>query len=855
MPLQATSGAASYDAFGGGAPAAAPNYIEEVFSTWLYTGNGSSQEINNGIAFVDPYGGSGYFNNGLAYLVPNSSSIVNFGTGDFTVEFWVKAATPAVSYNFFDGRSTSGQNAITIGILSTNEIVFLNANGTVRISAAGFIPNTWNHIAVTRSGTSTRLFCNGSQIGSTYTDSSTYISGTNRPTIGASGFAVGVGGLIGYSSNVRVVKGTAVYTGSYTVPTAPLTAISGTSLLTCQANGFVDASPNAYTITNNGAVAISSFGPFINYAASKGGMVWIKGRSGATANALYDTNRGATKDLVSNSSLAETTQATGLTEFTSSGFVIGSLAKLNTSAATYASWTFLQQSNFFDVVTYTGTGANRTVPHNLGSVPGCIIVKRTDATGDWQAYHRSNANTQYMVLNSTAAAATGTTRWNSTTPTSTEFSLGTDATVNASGGTYVAYIYAHDAGGFGLTNTDNVISCGGYTGNGSATGPVISLGYEPQWLMIKNASGVGNWNIIDNMRGMPVGAADFYLEANTADAETSLELFSPTSTGFQITSTSSEVNTSGSNYIYMAIRRGPMKVPTDGTSVFAPVATGSTLSPTGGFPLDLWWFKARNGVETHVIMDRLRWPNLYLESQTTAADASNPAGYYDIDNMTGGVGGLGSFSQYIHWLFRRAPSFFDMVCYTGTGSNSTISHNLTSAPELMIVKGRSGATAWQVYSSGLANTEYLVLNTTAAKATGATRWNSTTPTSTVFSLGTAAEVNTSAATYVAYLFATCPGVSKVGSYTGTGATQTIDCGFTGGARFVLIKRTDATGDWYMWDTERGMVSGTDPSLLSNSTAAEVNANSIYTTTGGFQIVSTAAGINASGGGYIFLSVA
>lgn len=95
----------------------------------------------------------------------------------------------------------------------------------------------------------------------------------------------------------------------------------------------------------------------------------------------------------------------------------------------------------------------------------------------------------------------------------------------------------------------------------------------------------------------------------------------------------------------------------------------------------------------------------------------------------------------------------------------------------------------------------------------------------------------------------------MGSYTGTGALQTINCGFTGGARWVMIKRTDSTGDWYVWDTARGMVSGTDPSLLLNSTAAEVNANSVYTTSVGFQIVSTAAGINASGGTYIFLAIA
>ena len=149
----------------------------------------------------------------------------------------------------------------------------------------------------------------------------------------------------------------------------------------------------------------------------------------------------------------------------------------------------------------------------------------------------------------------------------------------------------------------------------------------------------------------------------------------------------------------------------------------------------------------------------------------------------------------------------------------------------------------------------MFLNTTDAWASGGFAWGNTVPTSTQFTVGSTNEANVSGQTYGAYLFATCPGVSIVGSYSGTGATQTIDCGFTGGARFVLIKRTDTTGDWYVWDTARGMVAGTDPSLLLNSSAAEVNANSVYTTGVGFQIVSTAAGINASGGTYIFLAVA
>ena len=131
------------------------------------------------------------------------------------------------------------------------------------------------------------------------------------------------------------------------------------------------------------------------------------------------------------------------------------------------------------------------------------------------------------------------------------------------------------------------------------------------------------------------------------------------------------------------------------------------------------------------------------------------------------------------------------------------------------------------------------------------------PTSTQVYIGTNDAVNKSAATYVAYLFASCPGVSKVGSYTGTGTTKQIDCGFTGGARFVLIKRTDSTGDWYVYDSARGIVSGDDPYLLINSTAAEVtNTDYVDTYSAGFELSSTApAGLNANGGTYIFLAIA
>jgi hypothetical protein len=610
--------------------------------------------------------------------------------------------------------------------------------------------------------------------------------------------------------------------------------------------------------------------------AGKGGLVWMKSRTDYTTSgynhALYDTERGNLSRLLSNTTGAASTGAgsTYMQSFNSNGFTLVGNGFLENYSPQMVSWAFREQPKFFDVVTYTGNGSNRTIAHSLGSVPGCIIVKRTDTSADWQVYHRSNANTEYMVLNSSAAKATGATRWNSTTPTSTVFSLGTDATVNASGGTYVAYLFAHDAGGFGVSGSDNAISCGSYTGNGSATGPSINLGYEPQWLMIKNASGVGGWIMFDNMRGMPVGTTDAWLFANTADSEQGgASLINPTATGFQITTTSTQLNSSGSNYIYIAIRR-PNKPPTTGTQVFSPVvkAAGTTVGTefSVGFPYDMYFGGFRTTVANRASDSRLTqnytsntssFGHLYTTTVNAETSGEAPLAYQigKQNSLAWGNWVSTTYDAVMHF-FRRAPGFFDVVCYTGTGSATTFNHNLGVVPELMIVKKRSASDDWAVYANN-DNTDFLLLNTTAATADDNTYWNDTSPTASVFTVGTNADVNTSAATYVAYLFATVAGVSKVGSYTGTGTTLQVNCGFTGGSRFVMVKRTDSTGDWYVWDSARGIVAGNDPYLLLNSIAAEVTGTDyVDTFSSGFEISSTApAAINANGGTFIFLAIA
>jgi hypothetical protein len=622
---------------------------------------------------------------------------------------------------------------------------------------------------------------------------------------------------------------------------------------------FVEDLFSTYLYTGTGAAQTINNGIDL---AGKGGMVWIRTRNFADLHRLYDTQRGANNSLDTFQAISAQTTTNALTGFTSSGFSLGSDPSGGVNGGdgqNYVSWTFRKAPKFFDVVTWTGNGANRTVTHSLGSVPGMIIVKRTDTTADWQVYHRSNANTQYMVLNTTAAVATGTTRWNSTTPTASVFSLGTDATVNASGGTYVAYLFAHD------TTTDGLIQCGSYTGTGSATGPTVSLGWEPQYLMIKNASGTGNWQLIDNMRGMPVGTAEATLQANLTNAESSVEYVSPTATGFQVTSTGTEVNTSGSTYIYMAIRRGPMRTPTDGTKVFKPIAltgTGAATVVEAGFKTDLAISRQRNGNNYTYFIDRLR-ENLALTPCATDAEATQTSGYptNPWDYQTGFRVGTGyptnsNSALHIHYALQRATGFFDVVCYTGTGVARTVNHNLGVAPELMITKCRNKAGTWWVYSAALGATKALQLESNTTPTTSTNIYNDTSPTASSFTVGITSGINGANDPFVAYLFASCPGVSKVGSYTGNGTSQTINCGFTNGARFVLIKRTDSSGDWWAGDTARGIAANNDPLLYFSYQGGEITSlDWIDPDSTGFIINQNSVNLNVNAATYIYLAIA
>ena len=595
--------------------------------------------------------------------------------------------------------------------------------------------------------------------------------------------------------------------------------------------------------------------------SDEGGLVWFKARSSSISvdgHELVDTERGVQQVLRTNTTGADSYDADHLTAFNTDGFTISDDSGCNQNSTDYVSWTFRKAPKFFDVVTYTGTGSATTISHNLDSVPGCIIIKRTSNTSDWAVYHRGVDDTApedyYLHLNETSARANQSTYFNDTAPTSTEFSVGTNSAVNFSGNTYVAYLFAHNDGDgeFGPDGDADIIKCGSYTGNGSTNGPEIDLGFEPQWVLIKEVGASGNWQLFDSMRGMVVGGSDARIAPNLSNAEDSIQSLTPTATGFKINTTSGNMNTNNSDHIYIAIRRGPMAVPEDADDVFAVDAGDGSSVPawSSGFPVDM-------ALERSTASDDMRnaarlISGKYLITNSTATETANSLRVFDY--MDGWYGATRSTSNY-SWMWRRAPNYFDVVCTTGSGAGA-ITHNLGVVPEMIWHKKRSNDVGlWYVYHSSFSDNEYIRLSSNAGKLTS-TSFYTTAPSATSFNVGGGNDMSGAGDTFISYLFASVDGVSKVGTYTGNGTTQNIDCGFSNGARFVIIKRTDANENWHMFDTLRGINSGDDPALRLDTSAAQFNSAAINPYSAGFQVEQSAScNNNVNGGSYMFYAIA
>lgn len=589
---------------------------------------------------------------------------------------------------------------------------------------------------------------------------------------------------------------------------------------------------------------------------TKGYCLHTKSRGAVADHAVYHSARGLTKDLATNLTSGETTQATGLKAVSSIGYTVGSLAKMNTLNVTYVDWIFRDAPKFHShAVVNKVAGSNAVISFPELETLGMVRVKRTDAADSWYVWHRSLTAGQLLIGETTAAE----------TPLGHITVSGATVTlVNGviADGTYLVEAFAHD------TSPNGLIQCGSFTtdASGNAT---VNLGWEPQFLITKSSTGAYSWDMRDVMRGL-ANTGDSLLQANLSDAEANYAgaVFIPTATGFR-----SIGWVPNKTVIYLAIRR-PNKTPTTGTEVYNAIArtgTGAAATITGvGFAPDLHLIGNRNQLfsgTNSLLIDRLRGQSQLIWGTATLAETTraNTTSTLSIDGTVLGTDsgryGLNYLNEtYINHFFRRATGVYDQICYNGTGSNKTEPHTLLGvAPELWRAKRRNGVGSW-VYGSSLLNAnEKIVMPSPNGRVTDATVWNSAYPTATQISLGTHTSVNAAGGTYIVEMWATLNGVSKVGAYTGNGTSQTIDCGFGTGARFIKIIRMTAgvAQDIYIWDTVRGIVAANDPHLSLNTTAAEVTTDdSVDPHASGFIVNQNAAtNINVLNARYIYFCVA
>jgi len=300
-------------------------------------------------------------------------------------------------------------------------------------------------------------------------------------------------------------------------------------------------------------------------------LLWIKDRTNVNNHSLQDAVRGAGYNLQTNTTNAQGLATETISSFDTDGWTMNNGGGVNGSGASFVAWNWLAGTSVsgnttgngtaktytgsvntasgFSITKFVGNGtAGHTIPHNLGAVPKIIILKDLDDVTHWNVYTEATGNTRSLLLTDSGIGGTSAGYWNNTTPTSSVFTLGSDADLNGNDGNFIAYCFAEKKG---------FSKFGSYTGNGSTDGTFVYTGFKPAFVLIK-ANASADWYLIDNKRST-FNVMEASLKANTSDAEsTTIQDMDFLSNGFKPRSTSGSTNGSGTTYIYMAFAEAPL---------------------------------------------------------------------------------------------------------------------------------------------------------------------------------------------------------------------------------------------------------------------------------------------------------
>ena len=425
-----------------------------------------------------------------------------------------------------------------------------------------------------------------------------------------------------------------------------------------------------------------------------------------------------------------------------------------------------------------------------------------------------------------------------------------------------------EANKFGENEDQSIIKCGSYDG---ASNINVAIGFQPQLLFIKAYSSASNgncdWLMIDTLRGLGAyNSSEAVLRANQYNNEGTYDnlhmsaaeksIMDAPIQGFRGTGGYDNSSNSGNGpYLYIAIRKPDglvSKPPTAGTDVFTvdDGNSSATQSFTSGFPVEYAIIKDKSSTSNWEAMGRLV-QGRYMVPNTNVAEVSY--GDAKFDDMTGCITNSGYDSTRFAWMWKTGHTF-DAVCYTGNGVASMVQHNLGRAPEMVVIKDQDTANDWTVWFSSFDNETIIKWNGNGSLTGNSSYWNNRAPTATRFSVGTASETNAGGRHYLALLYASVTGISKIGNFTGNGQTGAsgpfITTGFQ--PRFIIVKRAGTTGadsgfGWNMHDSLRGM----DKRLALNTAGAESTNDAFTLSSTGFRVKTSNASYNASGANYVY----
>jgi len=625
-------------------------------------------------------------------------------------------------------------------------------------------------------------------------------------------------------------------------------------------------------------------------------LIWGKRRNSTNSHWLVDSVRGAGKRIISNSTVAEDTPTGLQSSFDSNGFTVGSNTECNASGSPYVAWAWDAGDNLaptgFSAVTWSGTSARQSIK-SLGFKPDLLWTKSRSTSGTNHKWYDSvrditdvissdNSNAEFTASDIVSFDEDG-------------FTLDTGSGSNYSGRTYVGW--AWDAGsGSPVSNTDGSItssvkantakgfSIATYTGN-ATDGATIGhgLSQSPDMVIVKDRTNSASWRVMH--KDIDYTNKTLYLDATFGEtADDRVKAFS--STTFTVTG-GGGVNGSARDHVAYCFHG------ISGYSKFGSYtgtgATGNAITGLGFRPAFLM-VKRINGTGDWAMFDNIRdisgggiTGNMFEANLSDAESAANNTYQFNSDGfewLSGFSNTNASGGTYIYMAFAGGQDLispvntdgsiesrvkantakgFSITAYVGNGtSGSTFGHGLGVTPEMVIVKRRNNTSAWNTYTSVTGATKYLELSSTVAGTTETNRWNNTAPTSSVVTLGLTNNVNGNGDDYVAYSFASISGYSKIGSYTGTGASGNSITGLGFKPAWLMYKRTSGgSGNWIIHDNTRVVEDDKNKRLYPNSSSAEqtVSPYDVTFDSDGFTMNTTGSDGNASGSTYFYMAFA